>query len=233
MRATLAAAPNRCCLTAPLLWGGALAPGTCRIRRHPRRRAEPLLPHCASAALNRRVGWGARARYVPHPPLPRASRPRHSAGTFKPRPPARAAQPQRAAKSCPPHARLARPPPDGLPFVRVIHAYACATRTRCGGGHAYAGPPRTWWQVWAVHPVCSTLSTAGGARPTLVQDSIAVWAPHPHVTLSRAGGSRPTLAQDSSGVGAPPARDHCLPDTLAVTRVECLPAPPLLAVWAA
>ena len=19
---------------------------------------------------------------------------------------------------------------------------------RCGGGHAYAGPPRTWWQVW-------------------------------------------------------------------------------------
>ena len=44
-------------------------------------------------------------------------------------------------------------------FVRVIHAYACATRTRCGGGHAYAGPPRTWWQVWAVHPV-SAGSTA-------------------------------------------------------------------------
>ena len=113
--------------------------------------------------------------------------------------------------------RSARHPDEGLSFVRVIHAYACATRTRCGGGHAYAGPPRTWWQVWAVHPVCSTLSTAGGARPTLVQDSIAVWAPHPHVTLSRAGGSRPTLAQDSSGVGAPPARDHCQPDTLAVT----------------
>ena len=67
------------------------------------------------------VGWGARARYVPHPPLPRASRcvrPRYRAGpgTFKSRPPARAAQPQRAAKSCLSHARLARrrPPPDGF-----------------------------------------------------------------------------------------------------------------------
>ena len=185
-------------------WGGALAPGTCRIRRY---RAPPGV--CGHDIA---LGLSSRARL-------RA-------------PPSRKGRQSRARRTPVWHARP-RTVVTGYELVRVIHAYACATRTRCGGGHAHAGPPRTWWQVWAVHPVCSTLSTAGGARPTLVQDSIAVWAPHPHVTLSRAGGSRPTLAQDSSGVGAPPARDHCLPDTLAVTRVECLPAPPLLAVWAA
>ena len=56
-------------------------------------------------------------------------------------------------------------------LVRVIHAYACATRTRCGGGHAHAGPPRTWWQVWAVHPV-SAGSTASRGVGSLSQSRV-------------------------------------------------------------
>ena len=137
-------------------WGGALAPGTCRIRRY---RAPPGV--CGHDIA---LGLSSRARL-------RA-------------PPSRKGRQSRARRTPVWHARP-RTVVTGYELVRVIHACnACATRTRCGGGHAHAGPPRTWWQVWAVHPVCSTLSTAGGARPTLVQDSIAVWAPHPHVTIA-------------------------------------------------
>ena len=84
----------------------------------------------------------------------------------------------------------------GYELVRVIHAYACATRTRCGGGHAHAGPPRTWWQVWAVHPV-SAGSTASRKYSGRGVGSLS----QSRVRTSQGGGSSICKAALKSAVG--------------------------------